>query len=95
MTPGLKLVVEGQRTNRTGLRVTAAYLKELSELQIVEMLLIVVAKVQADELAVPVERDVVVHCGLAEDVPHVLCSTKERKNVEKGGKKEVKKQKNM
>lgn len=55
------------------LRASAAYLKELGELQIVEVLLVVVAKVQADELAVPVEGDVVVHGGLAEDVPHILC----------------------
>lgn len=54
---------------------SAAYLKELGELQIVEVLLVVMAKVQTDELAVPVEGDVVVHRGLAEDVPHILCRT--------------------
>lgn len=80
MTPSLKIVVEGQQTNQRGLRASAAYLEELGELQIVEVLLIVVAKVQTDELAVPVEGDVVVHCSLAKDVPHILCSTKE-KNV--------------
>lgn len=75
---------------RRVLHASAAYLKELGELKIVKVLLVVVAKVQTDELAVPVEGDVVVHCGLAEDVPHVLCSTKKRgekkyylKNVEK------------
>lgn len=39
------------------------------------MFLVVVPKVQTDELTVPVEGNVVVHCGLAEDVPHILCST--------------------
>lgn len=66
---------------RRVLRASAAYLKELGELQIVEVLLVVVAKVQTDELAVPVEGDVVVHCGLAEDVPHIVCSTKEEKKI--------------
>lgn len=32
-------------------------------------------KVQPDELTVPVEGNVVVHCGLAEDVAHILCGT--------------------
>lgn len=50
------------------------YLQELGELEVAEALLAVVSKVQADELAVPVEGNVVVHSGLAEDVPHILCS---------------------
>lgn len=59
-------------------RALPAYLQELGELQIVEVFLVVVAKVQADELTVPVEGNMVVHCGLAEDVPHILCSTNEQ-----------------
>lgn len=49
------------------------YLQKLGELQVAEVLLSVTAKVEPDELTVPVEGDVVVHCGLAEDVPHILC----------------------
>lgn len=55
-----------------------AYLQELGELQVAEAFLAVVAEVQADELAVPVEGDVVVHRGLAEDVPYILCRAEER-----------------
>lgn len=68
---------------RRVLHASAAYLKELGELQIVEVLLVVVAKVQTDELAVPVEGDVVVHRGLAEDVPHILCRGEKKKKLEK------------
>lgn len=57
-----------------------AYLQELGELQVAELLLAVVAKVETDELAVPVEGNVVVHCGLAKDVSHILCSKKNQTN---------------
>lgn len=49
------------------------YLQELGELQVAEAFLSVTAKMQVDELAVPVEGDVVVHSGLAEDITHILC----------------------
>lgn len=52
------------------------YLKELGKFQVVEIFLAVMAKVQPDKFTVPVKGDVVVHCGLAEDVPHILCATK-------------------
>lgn len=55
--------------------VSSAYLQKLCELEVAEVFLAVVPKVQTDELAVPVEGNVVVHGGLAEDVPHILCST--------------------
>ncbi len=54
------------------------YLQELGELQVAETFCSVIAEVQADELAVPVERDVVVHGGLAEDITHVLCKHTDR-----------------
>lgn len=53
----------------------AAYLQELGELQVAEVLLVVLPKVQTDEVAVPFEGDVVVHRGLAEDVTRIFCST--------------------
>ena len=53
--------------------VTQSYLQELGELQVAEAFLAVVAEVQADELTVPVEGNVVVHRGLAEDISHILC----------------------
>lgn len=53
------------------------YLQKLGELQIAEVLLSVTAKVEPDELTVPVEGDVVVHCGLAEDVPHIGCQMRD------------------
>ena len=53
----------------------SAYLQEFSEFKVTELLFAVVPEVQTDELAVPVEGNVVVHCGLAEDVSHILCST--------------------
>lgn len=62
---------------RVQLEKTAAYLQELSELEVAEVFLIVLPKVQTDELAVPFEGDVVMHCGLAEDVTHIFCSTNE------------------
>lgn len=62
-------------------RSSAAYLQELGELQVAEVLLIILPKVQTDELAVPLEGDVVVHCGLAEDVPHIFCSTNEMNDI--------------
>lgn len=49
------------------------YLQELGEFEVVETFLAVVAKVQMDELTVPVEGNVVVHGGLAENVPHIFC----------------------
>lgn len=52
-----------------------AYLQELSELCVAEVLVPLVAKVQPDELAVPVEGNVVMDCGLAEDVTHILCES--------------------
>lgn len=52
----------------------AAYLQELGELEVAEVLLVVLPKVQADEVAVPFEGDVVMHRGLAEDVSHIFCS---------------------
>lgn len=55
--------------------VSSAHLQELSELQVAEAFLAVVAEVQTDELTVPVKGNVVVHCGLAEDVPCVICGT--------------------
>lgn len=36
------------------------------------MFLIVLPEVQTDELAVPFEGDVVMHCGLTEDVSHIF-----------------------
>lgn len=48
------------------------------------MLLPVMAEVQPDELAVPVERDVLVDCGLAKNVPDILCnSTTDKRNQSK------------
>lgn len=49
------------------------YLQELGELQVTEAFVSVIAEMQADELTVPVEGDVVVHRRLAEDITHVLC----------------------
>lgn len=60
---------------RESIKRQSTYLQELGELDVAEAFLAVVPKVQTDELAVPVERNMVVHCGLAEDVPHILCST--------------------
>lgn len=51
----------------------AWYLQELGELQVAEAFVSVIAEMQADELAVPVEGDVVVHGRLAEDITHILC----------------------
>lgn len=65
----------------------AAYLQELGELEVAEVFLIILPKVQADELAVPFEGDVVMHCGLAEDVAHIFCSTDEKKNSQGWKKK--------
>lgn len=56
-----------------------AYLQELGELEVAEVFLVIMPKVQTDELAVPFKGNVVMHRGLAEDVPCILCSTKERK----------------
>lgn len=53
-----------------------AYLQELGELEVAEVFLIVVPKVQTDELTVPVKGNVVVHRSLAENVPHILCRKK-------------------
>ncbi len=53
------------------------YQEKLGELSVAELLVPLCAEVQADELTVPVEGNVVVHRGLAKDVPHILCSTKE------------------
>lgn len=50
------------------------------------MFLIVLPEVQTDELAVPFEGDVVMHCGLTEDVSHIFCSTEENSNIQ--GQKE-------
>ena len=58
----------------------APHLQELGELWIAEEPLPLVAKVQPDELTVPVERDVVVHRGLAEDVAHILCGAERKKS---------------
>lgn len=49
-----------------------AYLQELSELCVAEVLVSLVAEVQPDELTVPVEGNVMVNCGLAEDVTDIL-----------------------
>lgn len=49
------------------------YLQELGELQVTEAFVSVIAEMQADELTVPVEGDVVVNRRLAEDITHVLC----------------------
>lgn len=57
----------------------SAYLQELSELEVAELFLTIVPKIQTDELTVPVEGNVVVHCGLAEDVLHIICSTNTHK----------------
>lgn len=46
------------------------------------MFLVVLAEVQTDELAVPFEGDVVMHCGLTEDVSRIFCSTKENSNIQ-------------
>lgn len=59
---------------------SAAYLQELGELEVAEVFLIILPKVQPDEFAVPFEGDVVVHGGLAEDVTHIFCSTNEINN---------------
>lgn len=67
----------------------AAYLQELGELQVAEVLLVVLPKVQTDELAVPFEGDVVMHCGLAEDVTRIFCSTNGNNHSQK--KKEKRK----
>lgn len=66
---------EERKSEKKDVYVYSAYLQELGELEVVEAFLAVVAKVQTDELAVPVEGNVVVHCGLAENVTHILCST--------------------
>lgn len=49
------------------------YLQKLGELCVAQVLLPLMAKVEPDELAVPVEGNVVMNCGLAEDVSHILC----------------------
>lgn len=46
------------------------------------MFLIVLPEVQTDELAVPLEGDVVMHRGLAEDVAHIFCRTNENNNTQ-------------
>lgn len=48
------------------------YLQELGELCVAEVLVSFMAEVQSDELTVPVEGNVVMNCGLAEDVAHIL-----------------------
>lgn len=53
------------------------------------MFLIILPKVQTDELAVPFEGDVVMHCGLAEDVTHIFCSTNENNNSQGWEKRNV------
>lgn len=55
---------------------TWLYLQELCKLEVAEVFLAVVSKVQTDKLTVPVKGNVVVHSGLAEDVPHILCNIK-------------------
>lgn len=65
----------------------AAYLQELGELEVAEVLLIVLPKVQTDELAVPFEGDVVMHCGLAEYVTRIICSTNGNNNTQGEKKK--------
>lgn len=54
------------------------YLQKLGELCVAQVLVSLMAKVQPDELAVPVEGNVVMNCGLAEDVPHILCKREKR-----------------
>lgn len=66
---------------RVRLYKNTAYLQELGELEVAEVFLIVLPKVQTNELAVPFEGDVVMHCGLAEDVSHIFCSTNENYNI--------------
>ncbi len=61
--------------------VQVTYLQELGELEVAELFLVVVSKVQADKLTIPVEGNVVVHCGLAENVPHIFCSTNTYNNA--------------
>lgn len=56
-------------------KVFSSYLQELSELKVAKLFLAVVPKVQTDELTVPVEGNVVVYRGLAEDITRVLWST--------------------
>lgn len=53
----------------------SSYLQELSELKVAKLFLAVVPEVQTDELTVPVEGNVVVYCGLAEDITCILWST--------------------
>lgn len=49
------------------------YQEKLGELSVVEMLVPLHAKVQPYELTVPVEGDVLMDGGLAEDLLHILC----------------------
>lgn len=54
------------------------YLQKLGKLCVTEILLSFVAEVQPDELTVPVEGNVVMHCGLAEDVTYILWKSEMR-----------------
>lgn len=49
------------------------YQEKLGELSVAELPVPLCAKVQPNELAVPVKGDVLVDGGLAEDLLHILC----------------------
>jgi hypothetical protein len=57
-----------------------AYLEELSEFHIVQVLLAVVPKVQPDELAVPVKRDVVMDNSLPKNLLDIFLKGKRKPN---------------
>lgn len=58
------------------LRDKNAYLQKLGELCVAEVLVSFMAEVESDELTVPVEGNVVMNCGLAEDVAYILWKSK-------------------
>ncbi len=55
-----------------------AYQEKLGELSIAELLVPLCAKVQPNELTVPVEGDALVDSGLVEDLLHILCNENKR-----------------
>lgn len=60
-----------------------SYQEKLGELSVAELLVPLRAKVQPYELAVPVEGDVLVDGGLAEDLLHILCRGDKKETMTK------------
>lgn len=53
-------------------RIQIFYLQKLGEFCVAEVLASLMAKVQPDEVTVPVEGNMMMHAGLAEDVTYIL-----------------------